>query len=311
MEEEHRYHSIFWPVLLIGVGLLWLARDMNMVAIPPINLNMLFNLWPLLLVMGGLHLLIGNRMHWLRALLDIFSVVLVFGLVLAGPQMGYGKDPTIKINAISEDINGASSAVLDLTVSDQLLTLNPMNPGDERLLTGQLKDFKPTSVEIEGEGERFITINGEPFNFTLWMGMPPAETAHWDLNFNPEIPFEMIFSLDSGIAEINLETATLKSLKIEGGSGALQLHLPEPVDDYILELDGGSGLMDIYLPPGAAAHLELLDKGSGKLIRPENFMTMKMQHSQLGEWQTPNFREGEPHILIQIINMSSGDIVFH
>jgi len=297
--------------MLIGVGLLWLASEMGVLAIPPINLPMLFNLWPLLLVMTGLHMLVGNRMHWLRALLDVFSVVLVFGLVLAGPQLGYGKDPSIKTHEISEDIRGASSAVLSVSAGDQVLTLKPLEAGDSRLLAGALKDFQPVDISIEGERERFISINGQPFNFTLWMGMPPEETSRWDLQFNPAIPFDIELTLNGGSSDINLQQAVLKALKIESGSGSTVLRLPPPTANYLLELNSGSGKMDIYLPKDAPVHLELLDKGSGKLIRPDNFMTMKMQHSQQGEWQTPNFREGEPHILIQIINMSSGDIIFH
>ena len=59
MSSRPRYRSFFWPMILIGVGLVWFLANINV--IPNFNPLALFNLWPLLLIAIGLDLLFGRK----------------------------------------------------------------------------------------------------------------------------------------------------------------------------------------------------------------------------------------------------------
>lgn len=59
--------DLFWPVLFVGFGLLWLLVNLN--RLPFDNLGVLIGLWPALLMAAGLDLMVGRRWPVVGALL--------------------------------------------------------------------------------------------------------------------------------------------------------------------------------------------------------------------------------------------------
>ena len=57
--ERQGYRSLFWPIILIGVGLIWLLGNFGIIS--GANLAVLFRLWPLALIVIGLDLLFGRQ----------------------------------------------------------------------------------------------------------------------------------------------------------------------------------------------------------------------------------------------------------
>ena len=67
MDKPKTYRSFLWPILLIGVGVIWLLSSLGI--IPSANLAALVSLWPLILIVIGLDLLfapfVGSKCdHW-------------------------------------------------------------------------------------------------------------------------------------------------------------------------------------------------------------------------------------------------------
>ena len=46
--RDFRYRSMFWPVILIGVGVIWLLSNLGL--LPAASIAWLLNLWPLILI---------------------------------------------------------------------------------------------------------------------------------------------------------------------------------------------------------------------------------------------------------------------
>ena len=65
--ENKGYRSLFWPLVLIGVGVIWLLGNLGVISWT--NLTVLFRLWPLLLIAIGLDLLIGRQSPAIGALI--------------------------------------------------------------------------------------------------------------------------------------------------------------------------------------------------------------------------------------------------
>lgn len=80
IQERPRRRSIFFPLLLILLGLYFLLTNMNLI---PGDANMLiFRFWPLLFVLGGLEDLINGK--WVGAVLNVG-----IGLILLLANLGY------------------------------------------------------------------------------------------------------------------------------------------------------------------------------------------------------------------------------
>ena len=84
--------SLFFPMLLIGAGVLWLL--VNLGYIPTANLWALAHIWPIFLIGAGLGLIL--RQYWAEAGIFV-STLIVLGAVLAvvyAPQLGWADMPS-------------------------------------------------------------------------------------------------------------------------------------------------------------------------------------------------------------------------
>jgi len=86
--REHRGGGVFGPVLLIAIGLLFLASNLGYLG--PVSWFQLLQLWPLLLVLGGIDLAIGRRAPVLALLIDVAVIGGAVALVAAQPGFPMG-----------------------------------------------------------------------------------------------------------------------------------------------------------------------------------------------------------------------------
>ena len=83
-EQRNPYHSFFWPVIMLGAGVIWLLVNLNIIS--TYDLRVLSRLWPILIILAGLDVLFSQKLPLLGlllALLLIASVILL--LVLGNP----------------------------------------------------------------------------------------------------------------------------------------------------------------------------------------------------------------------------------
>lgn len=74
--------SFFWPIIMIGAGVIWLLTNLNI--IPTENLWILLRLWPMLLIVAGLDLLFARRLPLVGAILALLVIAGVVTLLLNG-----------------------------------------------------------------------------------------------------------------------------------------------------------------------------------------------------------------------------------
>ena len=77
---------------MIGVGATALLYELGW--IPADNLWMMLNLWPLLLVAGGVGLIFHSRTPWVGAILGVLVVAGMLFVGLAGDQLNLPTQPT-------------------------------------------------------------------------------------------------------------------------------------------------------------------------------------------------------------------------
>jgi hypothetical protein len=88
--------SLFWPLVLIAAGVVWLLVSLNV--IPSSNLWALTHIWPYVLISLGLGLLLGTL--W-RPASGIVAALVVIGAVAAiffAPQLGWASGPDLNLS---------------------------------------------------------------------------------------------------------------------------------------------------------------------------------------------------------------------
>ncbi len=88
--------SLFFPLVLISAGLLWILIRMQI--IQPSNLWVLVYLWPFLLIAAGLGMIMHSYWKYSRPVMDVLVVGGAFLAVLFAPQLGWAHAPEYTIN---------------------------------------------------------------------------------------------------------------------------------------------------------------------------------------------------------------------
>jgi hypothetical protein len=82
MDNNRNKRSLFWPVVLIGVGIVWMLYNLDLIS--NVNLSAAIQLWPLLLIGIGMDLLFGRRFPIVSALIGLVVVGGIVGMTPPG-----------------------------------------------------------------------------------------------------------------------------------------------------------------------------------------------------------------------------------
>lgn len=249
-KDRYRYRSLFWPILLIGVGAAWLLANLGIM--PDVNFGFLLRLWPIALIAIGLDILFARRSPVLGALLGLAAVAAVIGLIVFAPQLGIETSADLKTREFDEPIGSANEArvVLDL---ERYPTTVGSSVSSNSLFEAELDTFTDVRFTARGESSKTVTI--EPvsdvgFNFN-WLD-ELGRDARWEINLSPELPIDLSIDVGSGSAKLYLEDLDLSNLEIDGGSGSSDVSIPASSSAYDVSIDGGSGSFDVEVERGAA-----------------------------------------------------------
>jgi hypothetical protein len=294
-EHPVRQRSLFWPIVLISIGVIWLLGNLGVIS--SANLVVLGRLWPLILIVVGLELLIGRNTPALSALIGIGGVALLVVLMLVGPSLGWAGDVEVKTASFSEPLDDAASArvSLNLGVADTTITALAVS---NLLISADLSYIGDVEFIAEGETEKVISLsqtddgNEGPFSIFGFGWAFQDENLAWNIGLSPDVPIDLNLNGGVGVANLALSGLQLTRLDVNGGVGNVSLVLPEtPVAEPIringgvgefhlsisgeprrvtLEINGGVGQFTVDVPDQAHVTLNA-DGGVGSIQLPSNY----------------------------------------
>ena len=143
--------DLFWPILLIGVGLVGIFVRMNWMTTD--NIGRMVNLWPVLLIVAGVGLIFRHRSPWVGAALGLILIAGVFVVGFAGAQLGLssGVDWISGINQFQFDGVGET-----VTGSGKLVT-------ESRSISGvsQVELSIDANLEIQQGAQESLLVTGD------------------------------------------------------------------------------------------------------------------------------------------------------
>lgn len=333
MEEKSgfRYRSLFWPIVLIGVGVFWLLGNLGI--LPENYLWTLFRLWPLALIVIGLDIMIGRRSPVIGALIGLGAVALVLVLVFAGPSLGITPPETeLVTERFTESIGNATSARVNLDLAVGKTTLDALSDPNT-LIDAELTYVGEINFAVRGDEQKTISISHRDPSFGFnwsWITDTDTKRAWWDIGLSPEIPLTLNIDGSVGQSIIDLSDLQIEDLDVDGDVGDFDITLPATGKAYDAYINGGVGAFEIVLERGAAVNLTIdgdvgefvidvpadaavrvdADVDIGNINVPSSFIQLTSGDDLIGEsgvWETPGFDEAEVKIVI-VFNGGVGDL---
>jgi hypothetical protein len=332
MEDRNsrHYRSLFWPIILIGIGVLWLMGNLNLLSNNTFNL--LAALWPLLLVGAGLDLLFGRRQPIIGALIALLLVGAAAFVLVSGPSIGIQlPSGDLKVEALSAPLDGAKSATVNIESASQPVKIGSLTASD-LLLDASISHYGTLDFQVSGEAERKITLRRLPssgINFNPIQDM----NARWTIALATGLPIDLRVDSASGSVEMDMERLQLSALSVDSGSGAVSMNLPPSQQPYTVEvssasgavainmtaanaltarIDSGSGAIDIRVPSSAALRVEVQNGGSGSVNLPSGLDKIQGDADEdEGVWETSGYGSAQNKIEIILEDVGSGSVNIH
>ncbi len=254
IKQEKSRSSLFGPIVLIGLGIMLLLGNLDV-----INLNfweLLFRFWPIFLIAAGLDILLGRRANGGA----LIALMLILGVIFGAIWLGYVETTApfgaVHGESVRQTLDGASLAEVTIASSVSQMRL-AAGSGVDALLDGNI--VLHPNEELESD----FAIDAGTAHYTLESGsrsliLPSfghSNDGMWDLHLNRLIPVDLNVSTGVGSATLNLQELTLKGLKVDAGVGKVEITLPD-TGNFKAEINGGVGGIAIKVPATIAVRIE-------------------------------------------------------
>ncbi len=265
--RDVRRGGLVGPVILIGLGVVFLLNNLGILSWS--MWDVIFRLWPVLLIAAGLDIIIGRRSAWGSLLaLALMLVVLAGAFWLFGASTGTERARSGE--ELWQALDGATEAEVVIAHNFGTLYVESLLES-ANLIEGTIHSSRGEGItrdfDTRGEKATFILqsegVSVGPFSGG-WGGR-----RTWDLGLNPDIPLELEISLGVGQSDVDLRDLTVSELDIDMGIGQTTVTLPEE-GRFWARIDGAIGQTTIRIPEGLAVRVHI-DTGLAARQLPYNY----------------------------------------
>ncbi len=262
--DRPRRRSLFWPIVLVGVGVLWLL--INLGTITTENLTVLIRLWPLLLILLGLDLLFGRRLPAVGGLFGLLAVGAVIYLVINGPALGLttelpqfepeiaARPDEVRSGRFVEPLDGAQSAAIDLELGWQHAAIYPLD-NSENLVDAELQYAGEIEFNTSGGDDRHVSISERDFNPNRF-GFD-VDDYEWNIGISTQPEVDLAIKMGVNDGNFDLRGIDLNNLDYKGGFGDVDLILPAAGQRYEASIESSFGETSIGIEDGAEVDMTL------------------------------------------------------
>jgi hypothetical protein len=256
--RPHRRRGMFWPLVLIGIGLVALFANYGLVQ--PVSIVSLLALWPVLLILLGIDIAFSRR--WPIPTLAAEVVIIGAALLLAATQPA-----ALSLASFTFTNSGCpspASSVLAPRGGMQALTLR-IDGGAARyhLTSGASGAVEATSDQAElclrdrssngGNGDIAISQSGTRFG-----NSPTIE-----VRVASDIPLSLQMNAGAGEFTLDLHDVRLTDARLNVGASSTTIILPHPSSGELpIRVDGGASSLVIEIPSDVEARVTV----SGGLV---------------------------------------------
>jgi hypothetical protein len=251
MITSRRYRSYFWPAVLILIGVV--AFLVNSGVLSADRLNLLFDLWPLILIVIGLELLVRRAVPGQNG--DVAAVLIV--LLAAGGAIAYialAPNPSTSGKVDSHAPLGNldhASLEIDAGAANITVTGTSSLEGDLYQATISYSGAKPEINLDRSDGSLTISQGNTGF------GMFQTHRFTMDLQINSSVPWTIASNGGASTETFNLASVPLKSMDINTGASRENITLGAPSGVVPITINGGALTVNLHRPAGTGASVSV------------------------------------------------------
>jgi hypothetical protein len=280
-----RYRSIFWPILLIGVGVTWLL--VNLGVISGVDWRILWRFWPLILIAIGLDIIFARRTPVLGAILGLGTVALAILILALAPSLGLTTSAEIFTDHFTAPVGVATSAEVEIDLSVGPITIDALSDSSQ-LVDAEITHIGEIFFESRGEEKKTVRLEQEK-GLEFNMLYSPEEELEWDIGLSPDVPLFLELQGGVGNAQMDLSKLQLTGVDVDLDVGEMDLTLPETGEVYTVKVKGGVGEVRITIPEGANVRLDLDgDVGDFMIEVPEGAAIRLDAETDVGDIRVPS-----------------------
>lgn len=261
MKDHRNSPNLFWPVLLIGIGLLLFFSNIGM--IEAIDFNILWRLWPVFLVLVGVNMLFGYRIRWIASIISAILAVVVVAFLYFSPVI-VEQLPAAEMvtDTFVEPLEGADQADINVDFDRGNLEIGLLVDGSQ-LFEATVVHNEQVTYRRSGSSTREIKLYLDDVGVPqLGDFLSEQAQVRADIGLTGEIPLTLKVDIGSGNANLLLSEIVLDGLEADSGSGNFEAVLP--AGDYPVRLSSGSGGISVIASGNSVLDLKA-EVGSGKI----------------------------------------------
>jgi len=286
-----KYKNIFWGILLILLGVLYLLKQFDVIYF---SWRDIISLWPLLLVLWGISILPLKSGYKLIA---SFAAILIMILIIHyNPSRWHSgwiwigdwhKGDKIELKKSEPRMDDAEYATLELEAAAGTYIVDG--------ISDQLVDFK----YIGDSGSYFITTTGDDNSQHVHIGPEQRRNQYnlyrsheVEIKMNPEVVWDL--DVDAGAADIRMDLSPfiINELTIDGGATSIEIKFGTRSEDIYVDIETGVSSVKLLVPKEVACEVT----SDSFLVSRELPGFDKVSKST---YVSPNFSDASKNITVQ------------
>jgi hypothetical protein len=240
-----QYRGFFWPAILILIGVV--ALLVNAGVISSDRLGLLFDMWPLLLIVIGLELVVRRGVKGSAAdVAAVLIVLLAVGGALAYVAFAPNPSTTGKLDA-KAPLGSLDHASVQVDVGAATISVvgSPLE-GDLYRAHIDYSGAKPDVSFDRSNGSLQISQGDSGFAF---------RSRHFNLRLeiNSSVPWKFVANSGASTDTLKLGSVHVSSIEINTGASREDITLGPPTGTVPITIDGGALTVHVHRPSGAGA----------------------------------------------------------
>ena len=240
-----QYRGFFWPAILILVGVIALLVNAGVISTD--RLSLLFDLWPVILIVIGLELIARRAVQGSSAdVAAMLIVLLAVGGALAYVALAPNPSVTGKLD-VKAPVGNLDHASVEVNVGAATISVvSSALEGDLYRAHIVYSGTKPDVSFDRSNGSLQISQGNSGFAFR-------SRGFNLQLEINSTVPWKLTTNSGASTETFKLGSVHVTSIEINTGASREEITLGPPAGIVPITIDGGALTVHLHRPSGAGA----------------------------------------------------------